>query len=401
MLVHGLDRRFAFNILALRWVGNSTHRIIIAFGFIGAATSPFMSNTGAAAMMLPIALGVMASVGRLIIGQVEGEDRPERLRFGAALMLVITYGITVGGLLLPIGSPPNLIGRALIEEETGEPITFFEWFLMALPIVVVMFVALLVVILWLNRPEVKRVEGVEEFIAEEKGKLGRVSAGERNTLIAFGVAITLWTLPGLVGLFLGDDSKLYEGLTDRWLDEGVVAILAAGLLFVLPIDWAERQFTLNWNQASRIDWGTILLFGAGIALGGLMRETGLAKTIGEGLANTLNVSSLVSITIVCVIIAVIISETTSNTASAAIVVPIAIAISGAVGVDPVIPAMAAIFGANYGFMLPVSTPPNAIVYSSGMLPITRMVKTGAVFDVIGAVLCVVGVAIMANVVGLV
>lgn len=101
------------------------------------------------------------------------------------------------------------------------------------------------------------------------------------------------------------------------------------------------------------------------------------------------------------IIAVVISETTSNTASAAIVVPIAIAISGAVGVDPVIPAMAAIFGANYGFMLPVSTPPNAIVYSSGMLPVTRMVKTGAVFDVIGAVLCVVGVAIMANVVGLV
>jgi sodium-dependent dicarboxylate transporter 2/3/5 len=401
MLVHGLDRRFAFNILALRWVGNSTYRIIIAFGFIGAATSPFMSNTGAAAMMLPIALGVMASVGRLIIGQVEGEDRPERLRFGAALMLVITYGITVGGLLLPIGSPPNLIGRSLIEDETGEPITFFEWFLMALPIVLVMFVALLVVILWLNRPEVKRVEGVEEFIAGEKRKLGRVSAGERNTLIAFGVAITLWTLPGLVGLFVGDDSKLYEGLTDRWLDEGVVAVLAAGLLFVLPIDWARRQFTLNWNQASRIDWGTILLFGSGIALGGLMRETGLAKTIGEGLANTLNVSNLVSITIVSVVIAVIISETTSNTASAAIVVPIAIAISAAVQVDPVIPAMAAIFGANYGFMLPVSTPPNAIVYSSGMLPITRMVKTGAVFDVIGAVLCVVGVAIMANVVGLV
>jgi solute carrier family 13 (sodium-dependent dicarboxylate transporter), member 2/3/5 len=107
----------------------------------------------------------------------------------------------------------------------------------------------------------------------------------------------------------------------------------------------------------------------------------------------------VSITIVSVVIAVIISETTSNTASAAIVVPIAI--SGAVQVDPVIPALAAIFGANYGLMLPVSTPPNAIVYSSGMLPITRMVKTGAVFDVIGAVLCVVGVAVMANVVGLV
>ena len=400
MLVHGLDRRFAFTILGLRWVGSSTWRIIAAFGFIGAATSPFMSNTGAAAMMLPIALGIMASVGRLIVNQVEGEQRPERLRFGAALMLVITYGITVGGLLLPIGSPPNLIGRGLIEDETGEPITFFEWFLTALPIVVVMFLALLAVILLLNRPEVQRVEGAEEFIAEERRKLGRLSRGERNTLIAFGVAIVLWTLPGLVGLVAGDDSKLYEGLSDRWLDEGVVAVLAAGLLFVLPVDWGRRQFTLSWNQASRIDWGTILLFGAGIALGSLMRETGLAKTVGEGLAGALNVSSLVSVTIVCVLIAVLISETTSNTASAAIVVPIAIAISGAVGVDPVIPALAAIFGANYGFMLPVSTPPNAIVYSSGMLPITRMVKTGAIFDLIGAVLCVVGVAVMARLVGL-
>jgi solute carrier family 13 (sodium-dependent dicarboxylate transporter), member 2/3/5 len=384
----------------MRWVGNSTWRIIAAFGFIGFATSPFMSNTGAAAMMLPIALGVMASVGRLIVGQVEGEDRPERLRFGAALMLVITYGITVGGLLLPIGSPPNLIGRGLLEDETGEPITFFEWFLTALPIVVVMFLAVLAVILLLNRPEVQRVEGASEYIAEEKRQLGRLTAGERNTLIAFGVAIALWTLPGLVGLVAGDDSELYEGLSDRWLDEGVVAVVAAGLLFVLPVSWRERRFTLNWNQAARIDWGTILLFGSGIALGSLMRETGLAQRVGEGLASTLNVSNLVSITIISVVIAVLISETTSNTASAAIVVPIAIAISGAVQVDPVIPALAAIFGANYGFMLPVSTPPNAIVYSSGMLPITRMVRTGAVFDVIGAVLCVVGVAVMARAVGL-
>jgi solute carrier family 13 (sodium-dependent dicarboxylate transporter), member 2/3/5 len=399
MLVHGLDRRFAYSILGMRAVGDSTYRIVIAFGVIGAATSPFMSNTGAAAMMLPIALGIMASVGRLIVGQVE-EDRPERLRFGAALMLVITYGITIGGLLLPIGSPPNLIGRGLIEDETGEPITFFEWFLVALPIVLVMFAALIVVILLLNRPEVRRVEGAREYIAEEKRKLGRLSRGERNTLIAFGVAITLWMVPGIVGLVAGDESDLYGALSDRWLDEGVVAIVAAALLFVLPVDWAARRFTLNWNQAAHIDWGTILLFGSGIALGSLMRSTGLAKTVGEGLANTLNVSNLVSITIICVLIAVLISETTSNTASAAIVVPIAISISGAVGVDPVIPALAAVFGANYGFMLPVSTPPNAIVYSSGMIPITRMVRSGAVFDVIGAVLCVVGVAVMAKVVGL-
>ncbi len=116
-------------------------------------------------MMLPIALGVMGVVGGMVANQAEGEHRVERLRFGAALMLVITYSITVGGLLLPIGSPPNLIGRELLEAETGEPITFFEWFVMALPIVLVMFVAVVLICVLFNRPEVKQVDGVEEYVA--------------------------------------------------------------------------------------------------------------------------------------------------------------------------------------------------------------------------------------------
>ncbi len=398
MLVHRLDRRLAFTVLGLRFVGDSTTRIILAFGLVGALTSPFMSNTGAAAMMLPVALGVLASVGALITTSVGGDD-VFRLRFGAALMLVITYSITVGGLLLPIGSPPNLIGRDLVQEATGEPITFVEWFLMALPIVAVMFVAVIAVVLALNRPEVKHVPGVQAYVAEEKRRLGRISAGERNTLLAFAVAVIGWTLPGVVAVFAGDDSEAYTRISDV-LDEGVVAVLAAGLLFVLPVNWAQRQFTLTWNEAARIDWGTILLFGSGIALGGLMSKTGLAKEIGNGLSDATNVSNEFTITILVVVIAVLISETTSNTASAAIVVPIAIALAVANGVNPTVPGLAAVFAANYGFMLPVSTPPNAIVYSSGYLPISRMVKSGAVFDVIGAVLCILGVAVMARVVGL-
>jgi sodium-dependent dicarboxylate transporter 2/3/5 len=399
MLVHRLDRRLAFTVLSMRFVGSSTTRIILAFGLIGALTSPFMSNTGAAAMMLPIAIGVMTSVGGLITQGTGGEQDPMRLRFGAALMLVITYSITVGGLLLPIGSPPNLIGRDLVEKATGEPITFLEWFLMALPIVAVMFVAVMVVVVVMNRPEVRNVPGVEKYVATEKRSLGPLSRGESNTLVAFGLAVVGWTLPGLVALFTGDDSAAYADVS-AVLDEGVVAVVAAGLLFVLPVSWPERRFTLTWNEAARIDWGTVLLFGSGIALGGLMSKTGLAKEIGEGLSDALNVSSELGITILVVVIAVIISETTSNTASAAIVVPIAVVLAGAVGVNPTVPGLAAVFGANYGFMLPVSTPPNAIVYSSGYLPITRMIKAGAVFDVIGAVLCVVGVATMARVVGL-
>jgi sodium-dependent dicarboxylate transporter 2/3/5 len=399
MSVHGLDRRFAFGVLALPGVGSSTTRIILAFGVIGAITSPFMSNTAAAAMLLPIALGIMTTIGGLMVRQVGGDTPVERLRFGSALMLVITYGITVGGLLLPIGSPPNLIGREFIEEETNEPITFFEWFVTALPIALVMFVAVMVVVIAFNRPEVKEVEGAGEYIAEEKAKLGGLSRGERNTLLVLGLALVAWFVPGIVGLVAGDSSKAYTDVSER-LDEGVVAILAAGLLFVLPLNWAERKFTLTWSQATRIDWGTVMLFGAGITLGALMSSTGLAKVVGESAADLFGVSTLIPITILSVVIAVVISETTSNTAAATIVVPISIAIAASADVNPVIPALAAIFGANYGFMLPVSTPPNAIVYSSGLIPITRMVKAGAVFDVIGAVLCVVGVAIMAKLVGL-
>ena len=399
MLVHGLHRRLAYRVLGMRQVGGSTFRIILAFGLIGAVTSPVMSNTAAAAMMLPIALGVMGVVGGMVAKQAGGDRDPERLRFGAALMLVITYGITVGGLLLPIGSPPNLIGRELLEAETGEPITFVEWFIMALPIVLVMFAAVVLIVVLFNRPEVKRAEGVEEYVAEERRKLGPLTRGEKNTLFVLAFALVGWFLPGLVGTIVGDDSDAYKEVSEA-ANEGIVAILAASLLFVLPVDWARRRFTLNWNQAAGIDWGTVILFGGGITLGTLLSQTGLATVVGESLSDAIGVSSLLGVTIVVVVVAVIISETTSNTASAAIVVPIAISIAAAADLNPTIPALAAIFGANYGFMLPVSTPPNAIVYSSGLLPITRMFKAGAVFDVIGIVLCVVGVSVMAKVVGL-
>jgi sodium-dependent dicarboxylate transporter 2/3/5 len=400
MVVHGLHRRLAYRILGTRWVGGSTYRIILAFGLIGALTSPVMSNTAGAAMMLPIALGVMGVVGGMVASQLEGDHNPERLRFGAALMLVITYGITVGGLLLPIGSPPNLIGRELLEKETGEPITFVEWFATALPIVIVMFIAVVLVVTLLNRPELKHVDGVEEYVADERRKLGSLSRGEKNTLLVLGLALIGWFLPGLVGIVAGDDSDAYTQVSEA-ANEGTVAIVAATLLFLLPLDWARRKFTLNWNEAARIDWGTVLLFGGGITLGTMLSETGLAEEMGKWISDTTGVSSMFGITVVIVIVAVLISETTSNTASAAIVVPIAISIAAASGVNPTIPALAAIFGANYGFMLPVSTPPNAIVYSSGYIPITRMLKAGAVFDVIGAVLCIVGVIAMANLVGLV
>jgi solute carrier family 13 (sodium-dependent dicarboxylate transporter), member 2/3/5 len=180
----------------------------------------------------------------------------------------------------------------------------------------------------------------------------------------------------------------------------VVAIVAASLLFVLPLDRRLGGFTLTWRQAVAIDWGTIVLFGAGIALGSLLSSTGLAALIGSGLAESLGAASPFTLTLLAVMAAVLISETTSNTASVGIVVPIVISLARAAGMDPAVPALAAIFGASFGFMLPVSTPPNAIVYGSGMVPITRMIRSGFVFDIIGAIIIAVGVTVMASLVGL-
>jgi sodium-dependent dicarboxylate transporter 2/3/5 len=405
MSVHGLDRRFALRVLSIRGVAGSTYGTIVAFGAVAALLSAFISNTAATAMLLPIGLGIVG-IYEGLIGRGRTDEpgdgrgpRPGAARLGSALMLMIAYSASVGGLLTPIGSPPNLLGRGFLETQTGVTIPFLEWSFVAAPIVAVMFLALSAILLTLERPEVRHIPGASAYFAVERARLGPFTHGERNTLVAFALAVALWVLPGVVGVVGGEDSAAYEAVRGRF-DEGVVALLAASLLFLLPLDRRLRGFTLTWRQAVAIDWGTIVLFGAGIALGSLLSSTGLADVIGASLAGSLGGASQIVLTALAVLAAIVISETTSNTASVGIVVPIAISLAAAAGMDPVVPALAAIFGSSFGFMLPVSTPPNAIVYGSGRIPITRMIRAGFVFDVVGAIIIAVGVTIMAEVAGL-
>ena len=401
MLKHGLARRFAFRILSLKGVGHSTTGVILAFGAITCMLSAFVSNTATVAMLLPTAIGILSVIAKLMQkrGDVEEDFDPQRLRVGSAIMLMLAYGASVGGLLTPVGSPPNLIGRGLIEEATGERISFGQWMVMAVPICLVMFALLALILLRLNKPEIKRIDGVAEYVAEEREKLGSLSRAEKNTLIAFGITVTLWILPGIVALISGTESSAYEFISDRF-DEGVVAVFGAALLFLLPTDWKEREFTLRWSDAAEIDWGTIILFGCGIIFGSLISSTGLAETIGTSIDDALGLSSVVPITIFAVILAIIVSETTSNTASAAVVVPIVIPVAMAAGVNPFVPALAATFAASFGFMLPVSTPQNAIVYGSGVVKITTMIKSGITFDIAGAILIIILLPIMVGLLGL-
>ena len=401
MLKHGLAQRFAMFVLSLPGVGKSSFRVIIAFGLITCLLSAFVSNTATVAMLLPTAVGILTVIAKLMQdrGVVAADFDPLRLRVGAALLLMLAYGASVGGLLTPVGSPPNLIGRALIEEATGERISFLDWMLMALPICGLMFVALAVVLLLLNRPEIRQLEGVEDWVAEEKRQLGRFSVAERNTLIAFTITVILWILPGIVAIVSGTESSAYTTVSDR-LDEGIVAVLGASLLFLLPTNWGEREFTLRWSDAAKIDWGTIVLFGSGIIFGSLLESTGLAETIGNGAFDRLGLTSTFLITAFAVALAILVSETTSNTASASVVVPIIIPIAMAAGVNPFVPALAATFAASFGFMLPVSTPQNAVVYGSGAVPITTMIRSGFSFDILGGVLILLLLPVMVSLLGL-
>jgi len=208
-----------------------------------------------------------------------------------------------------------------------------------------------------------------------------------NTMIAFGVTVFLWVLPGAVALVGGADHPLYQRLVARF-PEGVVALLGAGLLFVLPTDLRKHEFTLPWAEAVRIDWWIVFLYGGGIALGTLAFKTGLAAAMGRGLTDLLGVRSAFGLLALSTAMAAVLSETTSNTASANMVVPVVIAFARSAGIDPVLPAVGATMGASLGFMLPVSTPCNAIVYGSGRIPLTAMMRYGFALDIAGVVVIV-------------
>ncbi len=379
MFTTGLDRRFAFAILSRRWVGSSATRILVAFAVITGVLSMWLSNTATAAMMYPIGLSVLTALSRLLERTTGKPVDLTRLRYGTALMLATAYAASIGGVATPIGTPPNLIVLGLLDTLAHVKVPFFTWMLLATPPMVLMLVMLLVYLRRALPPEIDRIAGSRDHILAERASLGAWTPAQRNVMLAFGATVTLWVLPGLTALVAGQGSSVYRTLSTA-LPEAVVAVLGAALLFVLPVSWKERRFTLTWNDAVRVDWGTLMLFGGGLSLGGAMFRTGVAEAVGKGVVSLTGAHSLLALTYLFAVVAVVITETTSNTASAAMVGPLAIAAAQAAGVSPVAPAAAVALGASMAFMLPVSTPPNAIVYGSGCVSIKAMLRHGSLLD---------------------
>lgn len=375
--IHGVDRRISYSLLSHPWVSGSTLRTLWALGLTTAVLSMWISNTACVAMLFPVVL----AIGRATEEQL-GHPAP---RFVTGLLLMLAYSASIGGLGTPVGTPPNMIGIALIEKGTGVHIDFFRWMLFAVPLTLLLFVALFLVVRLLFPPEVKQIPGQLDSMRRAVRELGPLRAGERNALLAFGTAIFLWLLPGIVSGILGTEHPGAKAFSQR-MPEGVAAILAASLLFVLPVSRREWRPTLQWSDAVAVDWGTILLFGGGIALGKLSFETGLAEAMGKGLVSALGISQAWTLQGAATGIAVLVSETSSNTASANMVVPVMLSMAESVGASAAVTGVAATLGASLGFMLPISTPPNAIVYGSGRIRLADMVKAGILLDLVGGLL---------------
>jgi sodium-dependent dicarboxylate transporter 2/3/5 len=390
MRTSGLDVRFALTLLRRDWATRTPLRLLATVGVITCALSLWISNTATTAMMLPVGMGLLKALGPA------GEPAQGKFAIGLLLMLTWSSSVAVG---LPIGSPPNLIAIGMVRDLAGRRLSFVDWVAVAMPLTALMLALSWAILAWRYGRGGAPSADVRSWVADRRQAAGPWTPAQINVLVVFALVSILWVLPG-VAAFVVSPGAPFLRFFDANLPEAVVALLGAVLLFVLPTDWRRGEFTLEWRQATSIDWGTIILFGGGLSLGRLMLDTKLADGLGTALVDISGATSLWALTAVAIVAGIVLSEMSSNTASASVVIPVMIAIAGNVDVSPVPPALGAALGASFGFMLPVSTPPNAIVYGSGLVPLREMVRAGVLFDLAGAIVIWVGLRILCPLVGL-
>ncbi|MBR1580972.1 MAG: DASS family sodium-coupled anion symporter [Selenomonadaceae bacterium] len=383
MMMHGLDKRVAFNLLSMSWVGSSPKRIMLAVGLASALCSGWVSNTATAAMMFPIALGLLEAIREMFAANGKEIDL-KRYPYATGLMLMAAYSASIGGVLTPIGTPPNIIMLGFLDQMADIHIDFFSWMIWGFVAMVLYFIVAYVVLSKMFPADVERIDGAEAFIAKKLAELGGWTTAQKNTLFAFIVAVILWVTPGFLSIALGPTDPMLK-MYNRLFPEAVAAMGGALLLFILPVNWSRREFTLTWKDAvAGIEWGALVLFGGGLAMGGMMYKTGLSIWIGDGVVAMLGGEpSMVLMTAVFCVMSLLLSELTSHTAATNMIGPLGITAAIAAGFSPIPVAVGIALSSSLGFIMPVSTPPNTIVYASGYVPITKMMKGGAFIDLIG------------------
>jgi sodium-dependent dicarboxylate transporter 2/3/5 len=367
-----LHRRIALHVIRL--VGVSPERIIFGFMLATALLSMWISNTATAMMMLTIGLAVLHQAQE-IAKPFEKAEASILASFGTALVLGIAYGASIGGVATLIGTPPNAILAGVVEKTYGISIGFAEWMLFALPLSLLMFV-----LTWTYLTRVVYCGGMDELpggrhmIESELQRLGPMKKTERRVLLVFCTVACAWVLRSLINI---------DALA--WVTDSSIAILGALALFAIPADFRQREFLLDWNTAVKIPWDIIILFGGGFALAEGFNHSGLTGWLAVQLVAFQNVELLILVAMV-VLLVLFLTELTSNTATASLFLPVMGALGMAIGIHPLVLMVGVAIAASYAFMLPVATPPNAIVFASRAVTIPQMARAGLILNLAGVIL---------------
>ena len=367
-----LHRRIALRTVSL--VGVSPKRIVLGFMLATGFLSCWISNTAAAMLMVTIGIALLHQLG--------GDDATAAdanasalSSFGTALMLGIAYAASIGGVATLIGTPPNAILAGIVEKRYGIVIGFARWMEFAAPLALIMLLATWYYLTHIAfRSGLRELPGGRAVIRTQLAALGPMSREERRVLGVFLLVVAAWLFRGLLNV------KALAGVTDS-----SVAITGALLLFVIPADWRRGEFLLDWRTAVGIPWDIIILFGGGFALAGAFGVSGLTEWLGNQLA-FLHGAGLAVTTLGVVLLVIFLTEVTSNTATASLMLPIMGGFALAADIPPLPLMAAAALAASFAFMLPVATPPNAIVFGSRRVAIPQMVRAGLWMNLFGTIL---------------
>lgn len=390
----GLHRRIA--LLTIRIVGDSPGRLVAGFMIATALLSGWVSNTATVLLMLPIASSVLAMALK------EDIDTKTPLvpglmghNFGLCLLLGIAYAASVGGVATLIGTPPNLILAAYVKSHYDFDLSMAKWMLVGVPLMVVFLPIVWLLLTKVLFPiRIRSIEGVGEHVRTELREMGRLSRGEWIVLIIFALTASAWiTRPLMVQL---GESIGFAPLAR--LNDTAIAMLAALALFVIPVHPKQRVFTIDWETAEKIPWGVLLLFGGGLSLAAAITLNGVDTFIGNALSGLGNMPGWLIILMVTATV-IFLTEITSNTAVTTALLPVLAAAAIPLGVEPLALLVPAAIAASFAFMLPIATPPNAIVFSTGRLRIPHMARAGLVLNLLGIVLAAVAGHMLAGILG--
>ena len=349
-----LHKRIAITIV--NFVGIKPSSIIIGFIIASAFLSMWVSNTATAIMMLPIAMSILELLDK--------NDKSAKINFEIVLVLTIAYACNIGGMGTLIGTPPNALLAGFVLENYNIEISFLDWMMVGVPIMLVSLPLMYVILTKFVYPiRIKELPGGKELIQSQMERLGNISNQEKKVAVVFVSAALLWMFRPLL-------SSVVPGLSDAG-----IAIGAAVAFFMIPANSEENRFLLKWSDTKRLPWGMLILFGGGLSMASAISSTGLATWIGSGIGS-LNTWPIILIILIVIALIVFLTEMTSNTASTAAFLPILASVAIGLGENPFLLAIPTVLGASCAFMLPVATPPNAIVYGSGKISIPEMSKAG-------------------------